>query len=147
MTLPPGPRQPAALTTLNWLRRPYPFLDECAARHGDVFTIKILGLQPLVFFANPEHVREVFADDGETLLAGRFNRTLAPLLGDRSVLMVDGAGHKRKRKLLSPPFHGARMHAYGPAMVRLTEEAIAALPTGAPFPLHEVMQDLSLIHI
>jgi cytochrome P450 len=144
MSLPPGPRGPAALTTMHWLARPYRFLDDCHARFGETFSVRLLGLPPMVFFANPEVVREVFASDGTDMVAGEFNRTLAPLLGDRSVLMVDGKQHLRKRKLLLPPFHGERMHAYGAAMAEITERAVAALPIGQPFALHEVMQDITL---
>jgi len=144
MALPPGPQLPSPLITWNWFRRPYPFLDECSARFGDVFTVRLLGLPPLVFFSNPEHVRAVFSDDGETLAAGAFNRSLAPLLGDRSVLMVDGRAHLRKRKLLLPPFHGERMHSYGADMIEIVEQAIERLPRGRPFALHGVMQDITL---
>lgn len=144
MALPPGPKLPAPLITLSWLRRPYPFLDETAARFGDTFTIHLVGLPPLVFFSNPDHVREVFQDDGEVMAAGRFNRSLAPLLGDRSVLMTDGAAHRRKRKLLMPPFHGERMQAYGRAMLELTDRAIDGMPRDEPFALHSVMQDITL---
>jgi cytochrome P450 len=144
MSLPPGSKLPTPLVTWNWFKRPYPFLDECAAKHGETFTVRLAGLPPLVFFSNPDHVREVFADDGETLAAGEFNRTLAPLLGDTSVLMVDGKRHIRKRKLLLPPFHGERMHAYGADMHEITARAIAKLPRGEAFSLHEVMQDITL---
>jgi len=144
MTLPAGPRIPKLLTTWNWIRRPYPFLEECASKFGDTFTIGLAGLPPVVLFSNPEHVREVFSDDGETLAAGAFNRSLAPLLGDRSVLMVDGKSHLRKRKLLLPPFHGERMQSYGAAMAEITERKLASLPRGRPFALHEVMQDITL---
>ncbi len=144
MALPPGPQLPSPLITYNWFRRPYPFLDECAERYGEVFTLRLVGLPPLVFFSNPEHVRAVFSDDGETLAAGEFNRSLAPLLGDRSVLMVDGREHLRKRKLLLPPFHGERMHSYGGTMIDIAEKAIARLPRGKSFALHGVMQDITV---
>jgi len=144
MPLPPGPRTPTPLVTWNWLRRPYPYLDELRAKFGEVFTIRLLGLPPLVFFSNPDAVREVFTDDGETLAAGQFNQSLAPLLGETSVLMADGKAHIRKRKLLLPPFHGERMQAYGAAMIELTERALAGLPRGTPVAIHPVMQEITL---
>ncbi len=144
MSLPPGPRSPRPLQTFEWLRRPYPYLEECRARYGETFTMSLMGLPRLVMFSNPEHVKEVFTDDGETLEAGRFNRSLAPLLGDTSVLMVDGKAHRRKRKLLLPPFHGERMHSYGRAMLEITDQAIARLPRDQDFSLHAVMQDITL---
>lgn len=143
MALPPGPRGPL-LTTLRWIREPYPFLEECAGRYGDTFTIAIGGFGRVVVFSNPQHVREIFSDTGEDLEAGRANRTLAPLLGDRSVLMADGSVHRRKRKLLLPPFHGERMQAYGQAMLDVTDAAIDALPQGRPLALHAHLQEITL---
>ena len=144
MVLPKGPGGVMGLTTLQWFRRPYAFLDECKAKYGDTFTFRLLGLPPLVVFSNPEDVKTVFLDDGETLAAGKFNRSLAPLLGNSSVLMADGREHVRKRKLLLPPFHGERMFRYGADMIDITEKAIAKLPRGDAFALHEVMQDITL---
>ena len=36
--LPPGPREPAALQTVEWIARPTAFLRRCRARHGEPFT-------------------------------------------------------------------------------------------------------------
>ncbi|MCW5831231.1 MAG: cytochrome P450 [Labilithrix sp.] len=143
MRLPPGPRHSAAWSTWQWLRAPYPYLDRLSKELGETFTMRLLAFD-LVFFSNPEDVKEVFLDNGETLEAGRFNSTLAPLLGDRSVLMVDGRAHRRKRKLLLPPFHGERMQVYGPTMLDVTDEAIDSFRHGEPFSFHEPMQDITL---
>ena len=47
------------------------------------------------------------------LHAGEGNEILRPLLGARSVLLLDGPEHMAERKALLPPFHGERMQAYG----------------------------------
>ena len=39
-------------------------------------------------------------------MPGEAQRILRPILGDRSVLLLDGREHLRQRKLLLPPFHG-----------------------------------------
>lgn len=144
MAFPPGPTQPTAWITYRWVREPYTLLEELEERFGDTFSMKIAGFPRMMIVSNPDHVREIFSDDGETLEAGRVNRTLAPLLGDRSVLMADGRDHLRKRKILLPPFHGERMQAYGRAMLELTDDGIDAFPVGAPFAIHGPMQDITL---
>lgn len=133
----------AAWSTLQWLRSPYPYLDRLARIHGETFTLPLFGF-PLAVFSNPDHVREVFADAGDEMLAGPFNQTLAPLLGSGSVLMADGKPHRRKRKLLLPPFHGERMQSYGQTMLDETDAAIDDFPHGRPFALHDPMQDITL---
>lgn len=140
---PPSTGHSSAYATYKWIFDPYAYLSDLRRRLGETFRLPILGLD-LNVFSNPEDVKEIFSDNGETLEAGRFNRTLAPLLGDRSVLMADGAAHRRKRKLLLPPFHGERMQAYGRAMLDITDEAIDSLPHGTPFSFHPPMQDVTL---
>src|SRR5690349_3595073 len=130
---PPGPPLPRVGTTLLWMKKPFWLLDECARRYGEPFTIDLLGLRRLVVVYSPETVKRVFADDGDTFAAGRFSRSLAGLLGDKSVLMLDGAEHKRHRKLLLAPFHGERMERYGEAMMRATDDAIDRWRPGEVF--------------
>lgn len=140
MTRPDGARW-SAWSTLQWLRSPYPYLDQLSQQHGETFVLPLFGY-PLVMFSNPEHVREIFSDGD--LRAGSFNQTIAPLLGYGSVLMADGKEHLRKRKLLLPPFHGERMQSYGQTMLDETDAAIDDLPHGKPFALHGPMQDITL---
>ena len=52
------------------------------------------------------------------LHAGEGNANLSLILGDNSVLLLDGEAHLRQRRLLLPPFHGERMRAYGELMAR-----------------------------
>jgi cytochrome P450 len=141
--LPPGPSSPV-MTTLSWLRRPLPFLEEARARYGETFTMRIAGMPPFVVFSNPEHVKEVFTDDGTALQAGRLNAFLRPFLGDHSTLMLDGKEHLRHRRLLLPPFHGERMQRYGQTMLDVSDTCIDAWPLHEPFSIHERMQWITL---
>ena len=60
---------------------------------------------------------------------------LGPVVGERSVLLLDGAEHMRQRKLLLPPFHGDRMRAYEQTMREATDRSIDTWPRGEPFAL------------
>ena len=56
---------------------------------------------------DPEAIRDIFMDEGDTLRAGEATgQVLAPLLGWHSILIMDGARHLRERRLMGPPFHG-----------------------------------------
>lgn len=143
MALPPGPDN-RLVTTWRWLREPFEFLDEQRSRFGDAFTMRLPGLPPLVVFSNPEAVKQIFTDDGETMLAGKFNLSLRAFLGEQSVLMLDGKEHLRIRRLLLPPFHGERMQAYGRAMIALTQASMAVWPRKKPFALHDRFQAITL---
>ena len=58
------------------------------------------GRPPFVFFSHPVAVKEIFTGDPDILLAGRGNQVLEPILGPNSVALLDGARHRRGRKLL-----------------------------------------------
>jgi cytochrome P450 len=142
---PPGPDSPPALQVLRWMRSPFRMMDECQARFGDTFSLRLPSFKPpLVVVSEPQAVKDVFAmgpDDGH---AGKANFVLKPLLGKHSLLVLDGAEHLRQRKMILPAFHGERMNAYGRAMLDLTHESIDGWPMGKPFPVHHPMQAITL---
>src|SRR5690349_10402842 len=111
-SFPPGPDWPALWQTWHWATRPLPFLDDCAQRYGDPFTMRLSVIGPLVTVRAAELVRQVFTADPDVLTAGDSRLILEPLVGRNSVLLLDGEAHMQRRRLLLPPFHGERMHAY-----------------------------------
>lgn len=143
-TLPPGPKLPALLQVLRWIRQPIGFMEECVRRYGDCFTLRFPSYPPLVFFSDPEAVKEIFTGDPEQLRAGQANAVLESLLGPHSLLLLDGARHRRERRLMMPPFHGERMQLYGEVMREITDRSIESWPLGQPFPIHSQMQGITL---
>ena len=144
MTLPPGPRSPTLVQTAAWWRRPLELLDSCARRFGDVFTLRLAGLGNTVVVSRPELIKQIFTGDPEVLRAGQANAILLPIVGPRSVLLLDGPEHIRHRRLLMPPFVGERMAVYADIMARSTVASLGALPVGRPFSLHPAMARITL---
>ncbi len=144
MSLPPGPDQLTAVQLWQWLWRPFTFFEACRARYGETFVMHIAGMPPLVVLTNPEHVREVFASNGDDMHAGEVAVALRPFLGARSVILLDGEEHRRMRKLVLPPFHGERMQAYGRDMIEVTHDSLDAWPVGERFAIHRPMQRITL---
>lgn len=146
MSLPPGPQAPTVVQTWRMLRQQIPFFEECYERYGDIFTLRLLAFpgNRLVVLADPEALKRVFTGDPGTFHAGEGNRVLGPLVGDRSVLLLDEGPHLRQRKLMLPSFHGDRMKAYGTLMTEIAEREAAAWPAGEPFQVHRSMQSLTL---
>ena len=106
--LPPGPKI-ALFQTARYARDPYGFLCAMQREYGDLITVPTLN-GTLVVIGDPAHVQQVFSADPETF-APFGARSIEPLVGPNSVLLLQGARHRRERKLLVPPFHGARMRA------------------------------------
>ena len=143
--LPPGPGTPGPFQILQWVFRPIPFMLRCAEVYGDIFTVRMLGSTPIVFLTNPAAIRQVFTGDPECLQAGQANsRILRWLVGPNSLLVLDGARHRRERKLLTPPFHGERMRLYGDMMCEITDRSINTWPVESLFLIHPRMQEITL---
>lgn len=142
--LPPGPRQPSVVQLVEFARRPLDWLERCARRHGDPFTVRMPGHGTFVFAAAPGLIKEILTGDDEVLQAGKANAMLEPLVGRHSVLLLDGAPHLRQRRLLSPPLRGERMHAYAGIIEAIAEAEVARMPRAGAFALHGHMQAITL---
>lgn len=144
MTRPPEPSESPAVQTLRWLVRPIAFLESCRRRYGDAFGVRFLGFQtPMVMISDPAAIRALYSNPGHGLPPGR-TFALRPMVGDRSVLLLEGREHLARRKLMLPPFHGERMRAYEGIVREVAERDVAQWPRGEDFPLHPRMQEITL---
>ncbi len=141
---PPGPRAPAVVQTAAYIRDPLTALERWAARHGDLFTVRIAGFGNVVFAAAPREIRQIFTADPDELQAGAANGQLVPVLGPQSLLVLDGRAHHRHRRLLLPPFHGERMASYAITVRDTTLRSIDGWPRGQPFALHPYLLEITL---
>ena len=143
--LPPGPSTPSFVQTYRYVREPLPLLDECAARFGDMFTIRILGSAPWVFVSSPSLLKTMFTAAPDVLHAGEANFTVfGPVAGDASVFTMDEASHLNRRRLLLPQFHGDRMQVYFDQIRNIADETVERWPIGAPFAMNHQTQQMTL---
>lgn len=140
--LPPGSRLPALVQTAWLLSRPASFFATMRRRFGDVFTVHSLN-ERVVVGTTAAHARQVFGADPSTFKAFAVD-ALGPVLGEGSVLALDGEPHRRARKLLQPPFHGPRMRAYSRAMRDAAVAHVGALRPGDEIKVHELTTKISL---
>jgi cytochrome P450 family 135 len=129
--LPPGPRWPLAVQTLRFGLDPYGLFESAHRAFGDVFTLRVMA-ETWVILAHPDAVRELYGHGPDELDSGVANRSLRPLLGTQNLLLLDGAEHLRRRKLVLPPFHGERMRAYEDLIREATRREIATWPSSVP---------------
>src|SRR5579863_1192268 len=143
--LPAGPRMPSAMQALGWALRPLPFMESCRRNYGDIFTMRVRRGRPWVFLSDPEDVGRVLTIAPELVRAGagEANPLLGPLLGPRSVMLLDEPDHMTHRRFMLPSFHGEKMRAYGEMMVQVARAEIARWPLGEPFALWPRMQAIS----
>src|SRR3954447_19907340 len=142
--LPAGPSDAPVLQTLRWLLRPISFLESCRRRFGETFSVRFLGFEsPLVMLSDPEAIRALYANAEHGLPPGR-TFALLPILGRRSLLLLEGREHLARRRLMLPPFHGARMRAYESTVRDVVVREVESWPEHEPFAIHERMQRVTL---
>ncbi len=142
--LPPGPAPPPAAQTVRWLLRPISFLESCRRRFGDTFSVDFLGFRtPMVLLSDPETIRDLYTTRGHTLPPGRAF-ALRPIMGARSLLLLEGDEHLERRRVMLPPFHGERMRAYETTVREVVARDVETWPVGQPFALHPHMQAVTL---
>ena len=135
---------PAALQTVGWWRRPIPFFEQCRARYGKTFTMRLLSTPPFAHVSDPAVVREVFQADPKVLHPGEGARILEPIVGKHSLILLDEDPHLEQRRLMLPAFHGEKMQALAGLMREVTEAAIERWPRDEQVPLHPRFQDVTL---
>lgn len=145
MPLPNRLSMPSALQKLEWVTNPVNYMKTAAQRFPDLFTAEIVGFgDTLVFVHHPQALQEILSHDRKQFAAsGAENQILEPLLGNNSVILLQGERHKRRRQLLAPPLHGEPLQAYGHQIIRVTEQCFSQLPSHT-FLARTVMQQISL---
>jgi cytochrome P450 len=113
------------------------------ARYGDVFTVRMTGFGTGVYVADPDAIRQLFTGDQSDLRAGEANSFMEPVLGEHSVLILDGPEHLRQRKLLLPPFQGSRVNAFREVIRTVAQREIASWRPGMKLVLRERMRWLT----
>lgn len=138
-TLPPGPRS-QLWTLYQYLRDPICCMLPLTKKYGDPITFP--GKTPLVITGDPAGIKAIYTADPDTFEP--LNQDMGEFIGVRSLILLNGAEHKKVRKLMTPPFFGARMRAYGEPMCRVTEQRSAGWQNGQTVPMLDVLQEISL---
>lgn len=143
MPLPPGSKTPPPLQLFNWIQDPLEYLETGARRYGSFFTAHWSGMAPYIIVSDPEAMQTMLTHPNLTA-PGDVNGLLRPLVGDRSLLLLNDPEHRQRRKLLMPPFHGDRMVQYGQLIQQITEQIIGQWSPLHPFNVRHSMQAITL---
>lgn len=147
MNSPPGPNTPYYVQHFRWFYEPLDFLQECRERYGDVFQIKLgegKGHRPLVLLNKPEHVQQILTDDANKFDSGEGQLPLQALVGENSLLTLDGEKHKEHKALIKPQFYGDALRRFGEAMRDVTLRHINNIAPGDAFSVRQYMQKISM---
>jgi len=134
---------PRALQAIGWTQRPLPFLERCRRRFGETFTLRILHWGDWVILCDPEDVKRVFTA-GSAVGVDLANPLLGPVLGPRSVMLLEEPEHMTRRRLVLPAFHGKAIQADAATMEAVARREVESWPVGEPFELWPRMQAITL---
>ena len=139
-----GPKSSSLVQLINWIFRPLNFLEECDRAYGDIFNLNLMGLPPFTMVSSPQGIQEILSVDAQKFDAGRTNDLARSLLGDNSLVLMDGANHRRQRKLMMPPFHGEKVKSYAQTICEITDRVIARWQEEQTFVAQKAMQNITL---
>jgi cytochrome P450 family 110 len=143
MTLPDSPKTQPYIQLINWIADPLGYMNNCAKQYGDIFTTRWGKLNPLVMIGNPEGIQQILTSPAFDA-PGNLNQMLKPLLGENSLMLLDGDRHKRQRQLLMPPFHGDRMRNYSQQICAIASDIANSQAIAQPFSARSMMQDITM---
>ncbi|BBY45055.1 cytochrome P450 [Mycolicibacterium celeriflavum] len=115
---------------------------QIARRYGSVFTLNLPVFGRTVVVGEPQLAKQLFMANTDDV--GNIQPNLSRVLGPGSVFALDGAEHRRRRRLLTPPFHGKSIKNYERIFEEETLRESANWPTGQAFPALEPMMRITL---
>ncbi len=146
MSLPDGPHLPSLVQTLAVITQPIHFLERCARRYGDTFTLRVLGLNspPVVFMSHPDTIQAVFTTLSDDFELGKVTHVFRPLVGERSLIMQEKHQHQRQRQLLMPALHREQLERQGDLICHVTVQQIAKWQVGQAIDPRSQLSEISL---
>ncbi|MDH6195393.1 cytochrome P450 [Mycobacterium frederiksbergense] len=140
--IPPAPRLPRLATGIGFALSRRRVVKAVAARHGAVFSLNIPVFGRTVMVADAQLAKQLFQANPEDV--GNIQPNLSRILGSGSVFALDGTDHRRRRKLLTPPFHGKSIRHYEKIFEEETLRESANWPQGEEFETLEPMMRITL---
>jgi len=132
------------LRIFRLILQPTGYMDDNVRLYGPMFKVGGENEVPLVYVGDPDVLRELFMLDATKVITGRSNGVLQTMVGEHSILLLDGDPHQRQRKLLMPPFHGDRLRAYAQLICDITRQVSATWQPGQSIVARPPMQELTL---
>ncbi len=125
-------------TSWRWLADPYGTLDAESARRGPTFWLHLALVGRALVTGDPALVREITTHPD--LESGSGITALREVMGDGSLITLDGAAHAERRRLVAPFFRNG-LGALDDATRKAAEEALSGVGT---FSVYDLARRVSL---
>jgi cytochrome P450 len=111
-------------------------------RFGATLTVRPGTMPPAVLTSDRDAIRRLLT--GDPLAKHHGNDAVRPLIGDRSVLLLEPAEHLARTKLLLPPCHGERVGGYAELMQRLMDGEVDRWRSGDTVAVLPIAQNVTI---
>jgi cytochrome P450 len=125
----------------RWLANPYAFLDEERTRRGTTFWLHLLPRGRALVTGDPALIREIAAN--RDLDAGKGIAVLDAVLGERSLITLDGGEHLARRQIVGPPLRN-HLKALDEGTLLATRKELRSLRRNQEFSAYELVHRISL---
>ena len=133
---------------LEAILRPIAYYRRCFRASSGVIRVRMSPTLPprQVLISDPAVIKDLINHDGGPSISapGELNGLLSQVVGQHSIILLSPAMHRQRRKLLTPPFHGERLKAYGSLITALAEQVMADLSPGDVFDARSRMQRITM---
>jgi tetraprenyl-beta-curcumene synthase len=142
--LPPSPPHPAIVQTLAGRWSPYAYVEHCRAVCGKRFTLYPLNMPPHVFFADPQDIQTILTGDAAELHPGAAGAIVAPVVGERSFMLLEQDDHLWGRRAIAPAFHKRMLERQRAIVTEVVARSVASWPLQTPVALDPHIRALTL---
>ncbi|MEZ0351368.1 cytochrome P450 [Mycobacterium sp. pR1184] len=140
--LPPAVRAPKLLQGLGFAMSRRTMMQRLSRRYGSVVTLKLPMWGRVIAVSDPQLAKQIFTTSPDEL--GNIQPNLSRFFGSGSVFGLEGDDHRRRRRLLAPPFHGKSMKNYESIIEEETLRESAEWPQGQVFATLSPMMRITL---
>jgi cytochrome P450 len=142
--LPPSAPLPSSVQTLSVWRDPLRYLGWCRKRYGSRFTIRTLGLPPLVFMSDRDDIMAIVRAPADVLHPGAGAAVIAPLVGEDSFMLAEEDKHLEGRRTIMPAFQHQHVQAHTEMVNDIVRQEVALWPRDRPVAIHPYLRALTL---
>ncbi|HTZ87471.1 MAG TPA: cytochrome P450 [Solirubrobacteraceae bacterium] len=134
--LPPASPLPVLAQTLLVARWPHRFLEWHWRRYGNRFTVRTVGLPPLVFCSDKADIKAIVNAPADVLHPGAGAAVITPLVGEGSFILQEDHDHMARRRAVMPAFARRAVLEHTTMIHEAVEDEIASWPADEVFASH-----------
>ena len=144
-SLPPGPKAPRLWQQIAIITNPAKLFEQSRQEFGKKFTLRLIAQPNRVVVSAPQDLNQVFKDTAKDLVSGEINAVLLKtILGEKSILNIDGASHMADRKILLTYFRKEEVGKYSATIADIILKKLNTWHTGDNLTLLNETKDIAI---